>query len=222
MSIVNHVMEDELKEEYEGESIIIKLDHHFGSAKLTNFYRTISKNNSKLLNYHQFHQLFRGKELNTFKPPQLLYRASRDGFSLKSFHKYCDDHFKVVIIVKSKAGDLFGGYTTKNLRLDGDRNVNDDELFTFRFENDKFYAFRLQPVYRDHALYRYEESDAPYLFAFGYCFWVCPNANCQISSGSHQTECYILEECKLPNSNTRYFGNTNFLVEDLEVHKITY
>ncbi|CAJ1333123.1 unnamed protein product, partial [Effrenium voratum] len=42
---------------------------------------------------------------------KLLYRASRDGFSAQAFHQKCDAHGPAVVIARSQAGYIFGGYT---------------------------------------------------------------------------------------------------------------
>ena len=41
---------------------------------------------------------------------ELIYRGSKDGFKVDSFHKKCDGQGKTVSIVKSK-GNIFGGFT---------------------------------------------------------------------------------------------------------------
>ncbi|EFC35996.1 predicted protein [Naegleria gruberi] len=223
-------------EEPIGESVVIKLDHHIGSRSLTNFYRNDAKFQSPLISFTQYYQLFRG-ELKTHRSPKLIFRASRDGFSEVEFRKRCEDQGKIVIIVKSKGGDLFGGYTTETLKLDQrGSNVKDEESFTFRFDDNTLYIFRLMHDHNIHALYRYSSL---YLFAFGYCFWVCGDANTSTYSSSHNaTQDYILPECKLPqreinqvfddefpnnivpDEKRQYFGGFNFLVEDFEVYKV--
>lgn len=44
---------------------------------------------------------------------ELLYRASENGFGAKDFHKYCDNISQTLTIIKSKCGNVFGGYTSK-------------------------------------------------------------------------------------------------------------
>ncbi|CAE7345534.1 KCTD12 [Symbiodinium natans] len=41
----------------------------------------------------------------------LLYRASRDGFSHQAFHQKCDAQGPTVLVARSAGGHLFGGYT---------------------------------------------------------------------------------------------------------------
>ena len=42
---------------------------------------------------------------------KLLYRASRDGFGAKDFHWKCDGIGYTLIIIKTKSGKRFGGFT---------------------------------------------------------------------------------------------------------------
>jgi hypothetical protein len=43
---------------------------------------------------------------------QLIYRASRDGFTAKLFHQFCDGCSPTMSVVQSKNGYIFGAYTT--------------------------------------------------------------------------------------------------------------
>ncbi len=45
---------------------------------------------------------------------KLIYRASEHNYSASSFHEYCDDKWPTLIIIKSREGWIFGGYTTKS------------------------------------------------------------------------------------------------------------
>ena len=45
---------------------------------------------------------------------RLLYRASEHGYTVKSFHEYCDDKGPTLIVIKSSGGWIFGGYTTQS------------------------------------------------------------------------------------------------------------
>ena len=43
--------------------------------------------------------------------PKLLYRASRDGWDVKDFHRLCDGKGATLVAVRSTDGYVFGGYT---------------------------------------------------------------------------------------------------------------
>ena len=42
----------------------------------------------------------------------LIYRGSRDGWKARNFHDKCDGKGANIVIMKSKAGKIFGGYTS--------------------------------------------------------------------------------------------------------------
>ena len=44
----------------------------------------------------------------------LLYRASEHGYTAKSFHEHCDDRGSTLVVIKSRGGCIFGGYTTQS------------------------------------------------------------------------------------------------------------
>ena len=48
----------------------------------------------------------------------LLYRATRDGNSVDSFHKKCDDISGTLIVIKTNKGMRFGGYTEQIWNID--------------------------------------------------------------------------------------------------------
>ncbi|KAF0539141.1 kelch-like protein 17 [Gigaspora margarita] len=45
---------------------------------------------------------------------KLLLRGSRDGFSIDTFHKFCDFQGPTIVIIKTVQGDLIGGYNPLN------------------------------------------------------------------------------------------------------------
>ena len=183
--------------------------------------KTFPRIDSKLINNFQYLKLFRD-QLKCQQLPQLLYRATRDSFSFTSFHEKCDNHFKVVIIVKSQDGDLFGGFTTQNLKSENNQyfsGIRDEDSFTFRFEQDELHLFKLKPQFYNSALLRYFSN---YLVVFGYMFWIGEhsNINPSVSSTHPSIEVSIEPQCLLKGEERRYFGGFKFNVEELEVFKI--
>jgi len=60
---------------------------------------------------------------------QLVYRASSHGWPNKKFHEICDDIGPTLVIAKSKAGKIFGGYTSVSWHSGfGDYKVDADAL----------------------------------------------------------------------------------------------
>lgn len=81
----------------------------------------------------------------------LLYRGSRDGLNSKAFHSKCDSSNKLLVILKTKLGEIIGGYTSLNWSLNqnihnynnyyfhqgygNDRMVKDPNEFFFKFDS---------------------------------------------------------------------------------------
>lgn len=79
----------------------------------------------------------------------LVFRASRDGGSAKTFHMKCDSIGPNLTIIKTKKGFIFGGFTTKNWKhlykdiKKGEPEFGtehkDEKAFTFCMNNKKIY-----------------------------------------------------------------------------------
>ncbi|CAF4435620.1 unnamed protein product [Rotaria sp. Silwood2] len=66
---------------------------------------------------------------------QLIYKAKRDGFASKDFHRQCDGKGPTMTIIKSKSGGyLFGGYTVPPWSSDNGRRT-DPTAFLFTLIN---------------------------------------------------------------------------------------
>ena len=64
---------------------------------------------------------------------RLLYRNTRDGSNIESFHKYCDGNLNTLTLVQSNFGNAFGGFTAKDW---GSKIgwIEDDLAFLFRIK----------------------------------------------------------------------------------------
>lgn len=94
-------------------------------ADIDAFYSLLSPKLSSILNKDD-HDKFR-----------LLYRNSKDGNSVESFHKHCDGHTNTVTLVQSNHGNIFGGFTTKDWKH-GYGNSGwtiDNQSFLFRIKS---------------------------------------------------------------------------------------
>ena len=52
------------------------------------------------------------KEVNSTSYPKILYHASCDGWSTKSFHSCCDDYNHTLVVVAPNEGYVFGGHSS--------------------------------------------------------------------------------------------------------------
>jgi len=66
----------------------------------------------------------------------LLFQASKDGDDVSTFHRQCDNRGPSVIIVETKSGNMFGGYTYANWSSSAGYSVSTG-AFLFRLRPSK-------------------------------------------------------------------------------------
>ena len=66
---------------------------------------------------------------------KLLYRVSRDGDGLDTFHKYCDNKGPTITFIKINNGYRFGGFSGVSWTSDGSNWVKDKDAFLFSLNN---------------------------------------------------------------------------------------
>ena len=155
---------------------------------------------------------------NNFK---LLYRASRDGFSSKSFHFRVKNKPKSLILIKSGT-NVFGGYTDLSWNGDTSSYRYDSNAFLFSYQNPNKAAklFKLLSTnYYSNAIY-----DAPdILFRFGTSdLQVCSNANLNTCSSSYLGSTYQMSSNTYGyyNSYSNYFTGSNFfMIDEIEIYQ---
>ena len=69
---------------------------------------------------------------------RLLYRATRDGDSSKIFHLKCDNYHNLIVLVETKEGKRFGGYTSSKFK-GGNAMKIDNNAFLFSLDLKKVY-----------------------------------------------------------------------------------
>ena len=65
---------------------------------------------------------------------QLIYRASRDGYTAKAFHQFCDGCFPTMCVIRSKNGFVFGGFTSVPWSS-RNKDITDASAFLFTLKN---------------------------------------------------------------------------------------
>jgi len=65
---------------------------------------------------------------------ELLYRGSRDGFGAEDFHGKCDNKGATVTVIRDVGGSLFGGFTEKSWKSEGNLSTA-DKAFLFSLNN---------------------------------------------------------------------------------------
>ena len=69
---------------------------------------------------------------------ELLYRLSRDGNLISTFHEKCDNITPTLLIAQSSNNRKFGGYTSLNWSMDS-QTLIDNKTFLFSFDENKKY-----------------------------------------------------------------------------------
>ena len=160
------------------------------------------------------------KEWTGNKEFQLIYRGSRDGMTHKDYHKKCDNKGKVIILIKSDKGNIFGGFASKSWIIENYKYQDDPDSFLFSLIN----IYNTKPIKfpvknSQNALY--------YRNDFGVLFGESGN-----DLGLYKD--FIKEggfSCSFPNTFSDSLGkgksiftggtkNYNFLIKEIEVFKI--
>jgi hypothetical protein len=79
-----------------------------------NLGQLIMKEVYNILNGKKFEELMKLCEFPVDQKWRLIYKASIDGFESSDFHTECDDMPNTLVVIKSKNGNIFGGYTEES------------------------------------------------------------------------------------------------------------
>ena len=158
---------------------------------------------TSLTNYNKF-----DVDLPTF---QGIFQSALDGDSAQKFHKFCDGEANIIVIIESKDGRRFGGYTKIGFSSDGDIKKDD---FAFLFSLDKMKIYKVR-----------KKSKAIYCNSnYGPCFGDKDNKDLQISDNYLSQNSYVgRANGSFLNMSQDYElnqGNKEFQVEKLEIFKI--
>ena len=104
---------------------------------------------------------------------KLLYRGSRDGYKMKDCHPKCYSKQNVVVILKTKVGNIFGGFTEVgwDLKAQTDEYRTDPNAFLFlirpKTHSNKPGIWTVKDQFSYQALYHYKQEHNAWLFLFG-------------------------------------------------------
>ena len=74
----------------------------------------------------------------------LIFKKSRDGDSFQDFHKFCDNKGKTVLLIETKEGRKFGGFTNNSWNSSGNWQTDYND-FVFSLDLDKKYNHTKNP-----------------------------------------------------------------------------
>ena len=106
------------------------------------------------------------RENDNFNFIKLLYRGSRDGDRIKTFHELCDNKQNTLIIIKSDNGFIFGGYSKIGFKTTYITEYKiDNNSFLFSIDLKKIY-----PVIKDKEALLYNDNFYRFCFFDSLCF----------------------------------------------------
>lgn len=70
---------------------------------------------------------------------KLIYRASEHGEDAEDFHERCDEIDGTLTIIKTKEGNIFGGYTSLSWDPEDEAEKKDEDAFVFSLNLEKLY-----------------------------------------------------------------------------------
>jgi len=152
------------------------------------------------------------------QPWQLLYKATRDGFSASIFHQLCDDKGATISVIKSSEGWLFGGFTTQSWSGNG-VNKADPQAFLFTLTNPhnipatKFITIQQQCAIHGH------QGSGP---IFGGCGGndIHVNTNSNINTHSNTDFPNLYKDTTGKAQSTLFTGSRHFSTTDIEIYTI--
>ena len=195
------------------------------------FNLTLPLFDSKILNEQLMADLMRVCQFLDGQKFKLLYRASRDGFEASNFHSKCDNIYKTITIVKSRNGNIFGGYTA--LFWDQSSGYKtDNNAFIFSLVNLHNSPIKIACSPGQNAIYC--SSGYGPTFGSGHDFHIADNSNSNQSSYSKLSTSYIHPNYNNQHSYNEYVyngniynnqneaqrflaGSNNFYVDEIEV-----
>lgn len=147
----------------------------------------------------------RGKQEKKIKY-NLLYRASRDGDDVASFHSKCDEIVPTLSIIETTKGYRFGAFTEQS--WDGNEGKKDPNAFGFSLDHNKIYNGNLNA---------YIEADPSAGLRFGTFFFEIYDK--AFENGGH-TFCTSSFNYTFVAELTN--GDEKFGVSEIEVYQITF
>ena len=142
----------------------------------------------------------------------LLYRKSRDGDKALAFHQKCDNIRGTLIIIKTKEGVKFGGYTNESWEGNG-VSKTDNTSFIYSLKSNRTYDIKKN----NYAIYC-NPNYGPCFGNINVTFGI--NDNCDIIPGV----CCKAQDSSFSGYESDYEINNNeqyFKIQDYEVFKVT-
>ena len=136
-----------------------------------------------------------------------LFSTSREGDSASQFHSKCDGKSNSLVLVKTKAGKRFGGFTSLHWSYASNNYANDSNSFLFSLDNRECYKYN-----SGYGIYCYT-SYGP-TFGGGFDLYLSNNCLNNNSSSTNQSS------FNYNGKNYALNGSSSFIVEVYEVYQV--
>ena len=149
----------------------------------------------------------------------LCYTASKDGDSAEVFHNKCDFIKNIIVLIKSKNGKKFGGFSTESWEVNTENQIYKKDKNAFIFSLDKYNSYKI--VKPEKALYCGKRLGP--IYGTGEIFI----ANNFFKNPSYCNEKEVYKSLNfLGNANIGdnepLSGEKEFFVEEIEVYKVDF
>jgi hypothetical protein len=150
---------------------------------------------------------------------ELLYRASRDGFKGRDFHRLCDNKGATVTVIRSKEGYVFGGYVDQSWNSSSGYVASSSAFLFSLVRPSSSVAVRLplNGMNNEYAMYC-DSSNGP-TFGGGHDIDVYDSANTNSNSYTDLGYTYTLSD-GIEDGTTFFTGAPNFQASGVEVYQV--
>lgn len=192
------------------------VDSYYGKYCQSKQLNSTIFSSSTILTQETSVQLAKLIEIPSNKSYKLLYQSSKDGFKANDFHTKVGGKSNTLTIIKTKSGNIFGGYLSSSWSNYG-YSVFDDTAFIFSLINSYNIPVKINVTKSKSAVYSY------YFYGptFGNGFDIYIPDNFDTSSGySNLGNSYAIPNFATGSSNSFLAGSYYFTVSEIEVYQL--
>jgi len=150
----------------------------------------------------------------------LLYQASRDGFSSSMFHSKCDGVLGTLTVVKSTNNNIFGGYTEADWS-GYYQYQNDANAFLFSLVNSYNTSVKMNVIQPQNAIYTYNGP----IFGRGWDLYVALDNSYGYSNlgSSYEIPSFLAKYGEHSFQSQSFLaGSYSFQLVEVEVYAISF
>ena len=141
---------------------------------------------------------------------KLIYRASEHGEESEDFHERCDDIEGTLTIIKTKEGNIFGGYTSLSWDPEEEAEKKDEDAFVFSLNLEKLY---FESGKKDYSIFCDKSKGPCFVGMFAVQEYIF-NTKSYINPWGIQ--CFSGEKTNYEINE----GKNDFFIEELEVFQV--